>query len=118
MYSEKIILTNKRRVPLSLTSRFRESFLMCDEIGECSGPDELCEIVNLYESHGYKWKVEADNDSETRLSTVDAIGNDYILIVKKVQGSKDSRFSGIPTSDLIMELLERGFQVSKIQPGV
>ena len=113
MYSEKIILTNPRRVPLSLTNCFDDSFSMCEEIAQCKTADELCKVVNEYDNHGNVWSVASDSQNSTRLIKKDVFGNTVYLIASKKEDPGTGKFADISDQDLIMELIARGYKVSK-----
>lgn len=113
MYKEDVILTNTHRIPLSLTNQFKDTFGLCDDISECNTAEELCEIVNKHYGYGTKtWSIDIDKPDSTRLIAKDTLGNIHYLIAHKEKAS-NSAFASIPDADLIMELINRGYTVTK-----
>lgn len=83
MYTSKLILTNKSRIPMSLSNYFDDSFDMVDEVQKCKSAEEFCEVANRYGR--CKWSIASDKKEETRLKGTDAFGNEHFLIAGKEQ---------------------------------
>ena len=83
MYTGKLILTNTHRTPLALTNEFNDTFNFVDEVENCLTAEDFLTITNKFCKYGGGWKMDKDNNSETRLCHKDSLGNIHYLIAKK-----------------------------------
>lgn len=83
MYTGKLSLTNKKRVPLSLTNNFDDIFGLEDELKECKSAEDFLNTANRFHIFGYRWKIDKDNKDNTRLVYADKLGNIHYLIATK-----------------------------------
>ena len=114
MYSEEIVLTNRQRTPLSLINIFEDTFSLCEEIQECKNAEELRKVVSKpkYFHSRNPWIIVKDSDCMTRLQNTDILGNVRYLIVHKTK-TGNVMLKDFPDQVLVMELLSRGYIVSK-----
>lgn len=85
MYTEKIIMANKHRTPISLSSYFDNSFCLVDDIKNCQNAKDVCNVVNTYYKYKYQWSIDHDSKENTRLICKDSFGNIMYLIATKEQ---------------------------------
>lgn len=110
MYTGKLTLTNTRRVPLSLSNSFDDTFGMADEIKRCKSAEEYCSIANKYHRYGMTWSIDSDSSQNTRLVTKDWLGNVTYLVANK---QAESSLKNISDGELIEELISRGYKIHK-----
>lgn len=112
MYGEKVILTNRQSLPLSLSNIFYDTVSLCEEIQECKNAEELCKVVSDPKHFRLKnpWIIAKDNKCMTRLQNADMLGNVLYLIMYK---AGNVMLKDFPDQELVMELLSRGYTVSK-----
>ena len=108
MYKEKLTLTNKRRTPYSLSNHFDDTFGLIDKIVECNNAEEFCNVARRYSRYGCCWKIDKDDNKQTRLIWKDTLGNVFYLIAYK---ETKSRLAGFTSAELVEELQRRGFKV-------
>lgn len=119
MYSSNVRLTCPHRFLYPLHSEFDNSFKLCDEIAEATCAEEVCEIAKKYNkyrncTHPNKWEIDADTPNSTRLITTDGNGNITYLVAYKIQPKVTSpKIDNMSDEKLIMELIKRGYSVSK-----
>lgn len=110
MYSDNLILTNKSRVPLSLTNLFEDTFGLSEAVTDCKDADAFCETATKYMRWDCIWTVVRDDATKTRLQYEDRLGNIYYLIANKTENVCLKNFSD---NELVMELISRGYKVSR-----
>lgn len=114
MYKSNISLTNPRGTAFAISNKFKDTFLLQDAVIKCRGAKSLCTTVNKFASYD-KWVVDSDTEVQTRLKTVDTLGNIHYFIAYKQpkETVAKSKLSTISDADLIAELITRGYKVSK-----
>lgn len=83
MYTEKVKLTNKNRIPFCLNNDFDNTLDMIDGIIDSKDISELTRIVNKYSKYD-SWSVDVDDKRKTRLKAKDCWGNVHYLICEKI----------------------------------
>lgn len=108
MYKEKLTLTNKRRVPFSLSNHFDDTFGLIDGLNECETARDFRDLATKYSRFNSYWNIDKDDSKQTRLIWTDRLGNVYYLIAYKENNNK---LSGFTDRELIEELKRRGFEI-------
>lgn len=110
MYSDNLILTNKSRAPLNLTNLFEDTFGLCDAVKDCKDADAFCKTASKHARWKCTWSIARDDATQTRLQYEDRLGNIYYLIANK---TGNVCLKDVPDNDLVMELISRGYKVSR-----
>ena len=110
MYSNKLILTNKSRVRLSLTNLFEDTFGLSEAVTDCKDADAFCKTASKYARWKCAWSIARDDATQTRLQYEDRLGNVYYLIANK---TGNVCLKDLSDNELVMELIIRGYKVSK-----
>lgn len=87
MYTGRIILTNKSRVPLSLTNDYDDTFSLEEAVMDCEKAEDLPELASKYHRFHANMKLESDNARYTRLSYQDTLGNVHYLLIYKEEAA-------------------------------
>ena len=111
MYKKDLLLTDSKRNRFSLIYEFSHPLAMCEEMLHCDNADEVRAVVNRYATFkAYSWEIVSDEATYTKLKHIDCFGNiKYLFAFKTVP----SKMAGFSDDELVIELINRGYKVSK-----